>query len=124
MQKFKAYRIFDHNGRGEGRVVEMGMDELDPGAVVIKIAYSSVNFKDALAGTGAGKIIRRYPCVGGIDLSGMKFENAGELIIDGVVVVANMPAIAHFYFLSVSASTPGSFLPSRNSSEAPPPVEM
>src|SRR5207237_9407678 len=43
---------------------------------------------------------------------------------DSVVVVVNMPAIAHFYFLSVSASTPGSFLPSRNSSEAPPPVEM
>ena len=70
MQKFKAYRIYEENGKGKGRVVEMALDELDPGDVVIKTAYSSVNFKDALAGTGAAKVVRRYPCVGGIDSSG------------------------------------------------------
>lgn len=70
MEKFRAYRIFEENGKGQGRLVDMTLDELDAGAVVIKIAYSSVNFKDALAGTGAGKIVRRYPCVGGIDSSG------------------------------------------------------
>ena len=70
MEKFKAYRIFEENGKGQGRLVDMTLDELDAGAVVIKVAYSSVNFKDALAGTGAGKIVRRYPCVGGIDSSG------------------------------------------------------
>ena len=43
----------------------MKLEELDAGDVVIKVAYSSVNFKDALAATGAGKIIRRFPCVGG-----------------------------------------------------------
>jgi acrylyl-CoA reductase (NADPH) len=70
MEKFKAYRVFEENGKGKGRLVEMTLDELDPGEVVIKGAYSSVNFKDALTGTGAGKIVRRYPCVGGIDCSG------------------------------------------------------
>ncbi|MEO7728767.1 MAG: oxidoreductase [Burkholderiales bacterium] len=70
MIKFNAYRIYENNGAGLGRVVEMELDELDAGEVVIKVAYSSVNFKDALAGTGAGKIVRRYPCVGGIDSSG------------------------------------------------------
>ena len=70
MEQFKAYRIFEENGAGRGRLVEMTLDELDAGAVVIKVAYSSVNYKDALAGTGAGKIVRRYPCVGGIDSSG------------------------------------------------------
>ena len=70
MEKFRAYRIFEENGKGQGRLVDMTLDELDAGAVVIKIAYSSVNFKDALAGTGAGRIVRRYPCVGGIDSSG------------------------------------------------------
>lgn len=70
MEKFNAYRIFEENRKGHGRLVEMTLDELDPGEVVIKVAYSSVNFKDALAGTGAGKIVRRYPCVGGIDSSG------------------------------------------------------
>ena len=70
MEKFSAYRIFEENGTGQGRLVEMTLDELDAGAVVIKTAYSSVNFKDALAGTGGGRIVRRYPCVGGIDLAG------------------------------------------------------
>ena len=70
MEKFNAYRIFEENGKSRGRVVALTLDELDPGEVVIKVAYSSVNFKDALAGTGAAKIVRRYPCVGGIDSSG------------------------------------------------------
>jgi len=70
MEKFRAYRIFEENGKGKGRLVEMTLDELDPGEVVIRSAYSSVNFKDALTGTGAARIVRRYPCVGGIDGSG------------------------------------------------------
>jgi NADPH2:quinone reductase len=87
MQKFKAYRIFEENGKGRGRLVEMALDELDPGEVVIRSAYSSVNFKDALTGTGAGKIVRRYPCVGGIDCSGSvvsssdgRFKTGDEVI--------------------------------------------
>ena len=67
MEKFPAYRIFEENGKGKGRLVEMSLDELDAGEVVIRTAYSSVNFKDALTGTGAGKVVRRFPCVGGID---------------------------------------------------------
>ncbi|MBI2225322.1 MAG: oxidoreductase, partial [Betaproteobacteria bacterium] len=51
MEKFSAYRIFEENGRGRGRLVEMTLDELDTGEVVIRSAYSSVNFKDALSGT-------------------------------------------------------------------------
>ena len=66
----KAYRIFEEEGKVASRFVDMQTDELDPGEVTIKVAYSSVNFKDALAATGAGKIIRRFPCNGGIDLSG------------------------------------------------------
>ena len=71
MEKFKAYRIFEDNGKGKGRLTEMTLDELDPGAVVIRTAYSSVNYKDALAATGAGgKIIRNFPLIGGIDAAG------------------------------------------------------
>jgi len=44
---------------------------VSPGDVVIKAAYSSVNYKDALAATGTGKIVRRYPLVAGIDVSGI-----------------------------------------------------
>jgi len=70
MAKFKAYRIFNEDNKVQARLVEVALEELDPGEVVIKTAYSSVNYKDALAATGAGKIIRRFPCIGGIDVSG------------------------------------------------------
>jgi len=70
MTKFKAYRIYNEDGKVVARLVETTVDELDPGEVVIKTAFSSVNYKDALAATGAGKIIRRFPCIGGVDASG------------------------------------------------------
>src|SRR5689334_4394832 len=70
MAKFKAYRIYNEDNKVQARLIDVALEELDPGEVVIKTAYSSVNFKDALAATGAGKIIRRFPCVGGIDVSG------------------------------------------------------
>ena len=90
MQTFRAYRIFDENGKISSRFVDMTLDELDPGEVVIRTAYSSVNYKDALAATGAGKIIRRFPCVGGVDAAGMvessldaRFQPGDEVIVTG-----------------------------------------
>lgn len=71
MDTFKAFRIYNENDQVAGRVADMKLDELSPGEVVFKTAYSSVNYKDALAATGAGgKIIRSYPLVGGIDAAG------------------------------------------------------
>jgi NADPH2:quinone reductase len=70
MDRFKVYRI-----RVEGNTVRAGfeylaLNDLSPGEVVVRVAYSSVNYKDALAATGAGKILRRSPLVGGIDFAG------------------------------------------------------
>ena len=70
MDSFKALLIEESEGKVANRFVDMTVADLDAGEVLIRVAYSSVNFKDALAATGAGKIIRRFPCVGGIDLSG------------------------------------------------------
>jgi NADPH2:quinone reductase len=70
MDKFSALRIFSEEGKVSGRVTSMALEELSPGEVVIRTAYSSVNYKDALAATGAGKIIRTFPRVGGIDAAG------------------------------------------------------
>jgi NADPH2:quinone reductase len=67
---FRAFRVFDESGTIAGRVVSLSLDDLTDGDVVIDAAYSSVNYKDALAATGAGKIIRRFPLVGGIDVAG------------------------------------------------------
>src|SRR5204862_4925325 len=74
---FPAFRVFEENGKVEGRVTSMSLGDLSAGDVVIAAAYSGVNYKDALAATGAGKIIRRFPLVGGIDVSG-KVESSTD----------------------------------------------
>jgi NADPH2:quinone reductase len=70
MNKFKAFRIHEREKRIEAGFETMSLDQLTPGDVVIRVRYSSINYKDALAATGAGRILRRYPMNGGIDLSG------------------------------------------------------
>ncbi len=71
MSEFKAYRIHQRDGTIVAGFEQMSIDALTPGEVVIRVKYSSINYKDALAATGAGKILRRYPLNGGIDLSGL-----------------------------------------------------
>lgn len=66
---FRAFRIHAEGGHRAG-IEAISLDDLMPGEVVVKAAYSSVNYKDALAGTGSGKILRRFPMVGGIDVAG------------------------------------------------------
>jgi NADPH2:quinone reductase len=71
MNPFRALRVYDENGKVAPRVVEAALAELSPGEVVFQTAYSSVNFKDALAATGTGgRIIRNYPRIAGIDATG------------------------------------------------------
>jgi len=70
MERFKAYKLTEVDKKIRAEFVDMTLDELDPGDVVVRVAYSDVNYKDALAATGKGKILRRQSCVGGIDLSG------------------------------------------------------
>ena len=88
MEKFKALLIEDVDGKVTSGFKDLQVDDLDPGEVLIKTAYSSVNFKDALAATGAGKIIRRFPCVGGIDLSGTVVESKSSKFKVGQEVIA------------------------------------
>jgi NADPH2:quinone reductase len=82
--------VFDGGGTINGRVVQLTLEDLSEGAVVIKAAFSSVNYKDALAATGAGKIMRRFPLVGGIDVSGTvasssdaRFKAGDEVLVTG-----------------------------------------
>ena len=67
---FRAFRIHNDDDGYRSGIEAVSIDDLNPGEVVIKTAYSSVNYKDALAGTGQGKILRRFPLVGGIDVAG------------------------------------------------------
>lgn len=95
--KFRAYRIFNEENKVICRWVELTQQELDPGEVVIRSAYSSVNYKDALAATGAGKIIRRFPCIGGIDVSGVvvSSQDARFSVGDNVLVTGYEMGVAH-----------------------------
>jgi NADPH2:quinone reductase len=71
----KAFRIHEENGRVVARYETLELSDLSPGDVVIRVAWSGINYKDALAATGAGKILRKYPLVGGIDLAGAVEES-------------------------------------------------
>jgi putative YhdH/YhfP family quinone oxidoreductase len=83
MDSFQALRIFQDEGRIHSAVVTATLDELSAGEVVIKAAYSSVNYKDALAATGAGKILKRFPLIGGIDVSGTVLESRDQRLRAG-----------------------------------------
>ena len=91
MATFKAFRIFNDDGTISGRIVETTLDELTPAVdareVVIKAAYSSVNYKDALAATGKGKILRRFPLIGGIDVAGTVVSSDDSRFREGEAVV-------------------------------------
>ena len=88
--QFQSFRIHnDANGYRSG-IEQISLDNLAPGEVVIKTAYSSVNYKDALAGTGQGKILRKFPLVGGIDVAGHvvastdpKLREGDEVLVTG-----------------------------------------
>jgi acrylyl-CoA reductase (NADPH) len=97
LQSFRAFRIFEDNGKVEGRVVTASLDELSAGEVVIKAEASSVNYKDALAGTGAGKIIRRFPLIGGIDVAGTVASTSDGRFREGdpVLVTGYDLGVAH-----------------------------
>ena len=90
MDSFRALRIVNDGGRIHGELVTATLDELSAGDVVIRAAYSSVNYKDALAATGAGKILKSFPLIGGIDVSGTvlssqdpRFREGDEVLVTG-----------------------------------------
>lgn len=89
-EAFRAFRI--HAGRGAHRagIETLALDELTPGDVLVRAQWSGVNYKDALAGTGKGKILRRSPLVGGIDVAGTvvasrdpRFREGDEVLTTG-----------------------------------------
>jgi len=71
MSTFKAFRIHETAGKISPKFDDLTLDALTPGEVVIDVQFSDINYKDALAATGVGRILRRYPLVGGIDLAGI-----------------------------------------------------
>ena len=75
-ERFSALRFHRTDGAVRGELEELSLDDLSPGNTLIRVEYSSVNYKDALAATGSAPIMRRFPLVGGIDLAGEVLECA------------------------------------------------
>ena len=89
MERFKAFRLSETADKKiDARFVECTLDDLDPGELVVRVAYSDVNYKDALAATGKGKILRRQQCIGGIDLSGTIVSSSDPRFAKGDAVLA------------------------------------
>ncbi len=112
MNSFKALLIEERDGKVSSGLVRMDESQLDAGGVTIRVAYSSINYKDALAATGAGKIIRRFPCVGGIDMSGTVIESTDLRFKPGDRVVATSfdIGVAHHGGYAEIARVPGDWV--------------
>jgi len=87
MDRFRAFLLTDSGDR-RGQFVTRTIDDLDAGEVVVRVACSDVNYKDALAGSGRGRILRRPACIGGIDLAGVVHTSADPRFAPGDKVLA------------------------------------
>ncbi|MDW5443193.1 oxidoreductase [Polaromonas sp. SM01] len=89
MHTFKAFRLLVGDSEPVRQFAELSIDDLSPGNVVIQVAYSSINYKDALASKGLNAIIRTWPRIGGIDLAGTVLESADARFQAGDEVVVH-----------------------------------
>jgi NADPH2:quinone reductase len=89
MENFRAYRIDQEDGKVVADFTSLSLADLTEGEVVIKVDYSTINYKDALAATGAGRILRTFPLVGGIDLAGTVVSSDDEQFSAGDAVLVN-----------------------------------
>ncbi|MEJ2692576.1 MAG: YhdH/YhfP family quinone oxidoreductase [Candidatus Thiodiazotropha sp.] len=96
MSLYKAFRIHNDNKTHSAGIESLELRPPDEGEVLIRVAYSSINYKDALAGTGKGQILRHFPLTGGIDAAGEVVESSDRRFKPGD------PVIVTGYELSVS----------------------
>ncbi|VTU45396.1 oxidoreductase [Variovorax sp. PBL-E5] len=89
MHTFKAFRLLAGDSAPIRQFAELSVDDLSPGNVVIDVAFSSINYKDALASKGLNAIIRAWPRIGGIDLAGTVRESADPRFRAGDEVVVH-----------------------------------
>jgi acrylyl-CoA reductase (NADPH) len=94
VDNFKALRIHQEDKSVTARVEELGLEDLNEGEVVIKVAWSCVNYKDALAVSGAGKILRTSPLVGGIDVAGVVISSTDDRYSEGDEVVVTSAGLS------------------------------
>ena len=89
MSKFRAYRIDQTDAGIAADFTDLSLEDLTPGDVVIDVSHSTINYKDALAATGTGRILRSFPLVGGIDLAGTVVSSESDEFSAGDTVLVN-----------------------------------
>jgi len=89
MTVYQAFRIHNDAAGYRAGIEELPVTAPDAGEVLIRVAYSSVNYKDALAGTGRGKIFATFPLVGGIDAAGIVETSVDGRFTPGDPVLVN-----------------------------------
>jgi NADPH2:quinone reductase len=94
VKSFRAFRIHEEDRKIAARFEELTLDDLSPGAVVVRVTYSGINYKDALAATGTARILRRYPLVGGIDFAGVVESSADARFRPGDAVLVTGCALS------------------------------
>lgn len=87
--RFAAYVVDKQDDRVEGRIASLSLADLPAGEVTIEVAYSSLNYKDGLAATGRGGVVRHYPHVPGVDAAGtvVASESADIAVGERVVII-------------------------------------
>jgi len=95
--KFSAYRIHAVDGEFSAGLTQMQLNELTHGDVVIDVAFSSINYKDALAATGKGRILRAPTLNGGIDMAGVVSSSDSPLFKKGDEVFSCAAGLSEFY---------------------------
>jgi len=88
MEPFKSFRLSEVDRKIRSEFADCTLDDLDPGEVVVRVAYSDINYKDALAATGKGRILLRPVCIGGIDLAGTVVSSTDARFAKGDAVLA------------------------------------
>ena len=89
MDNFRALRIDEQDGKIVAAFKTLSIDDLTEGNVVVRVSHSTINYKDALAATGTGRILRRYPLNGGIDLAGVVVSSEDVEFPPGAAVLVN-----------------------------------
>ena len=87
MPTFKALLATQEDGKFAASVQEIDSSALPPGEVLVRVAYSSLNYKDGLAVTGRPGVIRKFPIVPGVDFSGTVAETTSSAFKAGDQVV-------------------------------------
>jgi len=86
--QFKCFRIDQEDDKIVSGLQSISMEDINPGEITLKTEYSSINYKDALAATGKGKILRTFPLIGGVDVAGEVVESDDPRFDPGDKVIA------------------------------------